>query len=83
MKISISIDCTPDEARGLLGIPDLSAPNEAFAEAFKEKMMGYLGDMDPETVIKTWFPSVQGLEDVQKAFWEGFTGTKAGAEEEI
>jgi len=32
MKVSVDVDCTPEEARRFLGLPDLSAVHEAYVE---------------------------------------------------
>ena len=35
MKVSVDVDCTPEEARRFLGLPDLSAVHEAYVEKMK------------------------------------------------
>ena len=73
MKISIKVECTPDEARKFLGMPDVSAANEVFARSFSEKMAEAVDGIDVDALIKGWMPgAVPGMEDVQKAFWEQF-----------
>jgi uncharacterized protein DUF6489 len=32
MKINVEVDCTPQEAREFLGLPDVSEPNKAFVD---------------------------------------------------
>ncbi|HEY6916168.1 MAG TPA: DUF6489 family protein [Allosphingosinicella sp.] len=36
MKVSVDIDCTPEEARRFLGLPDLSPVHEAYVEQMKK-----------------------------------------------
>ena len=73
MKITIDIDCTPDEARTFFGLPDVKPMQEALIAQLQERMSANLAAMDPETLIKTWMPmglqGLQGLEQMQKAFW--------------
>ena len=70
MKIKIDIDCTPDEARTFLGLPDVKPMQEAMIAQLQERMAANLAAMDPETMIKTWMPmGLQGFEQMQKAFW--------------
>ena len=45
MKVNIEIDCTPDEARQFLGLPDVSKANDAYAEATAKLMKG-AGNLD-------------------------------------
>ena len=77
MKISIKIDCTPEEARKFLGFPDVSAANEAFAASMAAKMASMAEDFDAEALMKSWMPGgAPGMEEFQKAFWEQFSGSK-------
>jgi hypothetical protein len=70
MKVSINIDCTPEEARLFLGLPDVEPMNEAMMAEMTQRMRQAMQAMDPETVLKTWMPaSVQGWEQMQKMFW--------------
>lgn len=32
MKINVEVDCTPQEAREFMGLPDVSEPNKAFVD---------------------------------------------------
>lgn len=79
MKISIEIDCTPEEARNFLGMPDVSAANEVFARSLNEKMTSAMENFDVETLIKGWMPGdVPGMEQFQKMFWDQFGASSAG-----
>ncbi len=40
MKFTIEIDCTPEEARDVLGLPDLTGPNGVYAETMAKAMKG-------------------------------------------
>ena len=40
MKVNLEFDCTPEEARRLLGLPDVTKANEAYAEATARLMQG-------------------------------------------
>lgn len=70
MKITVNIDCTPEEARAFFGLPDLRPMQEAILRQVQEKIMANLAAMEPETVMKNWVPaSLQGMEQLQQAFW--------------
>ncbi len=70
MKITIDVDCTPEEARAFLGLPDVAPMQRALMEDIGERMSAGLEAMDPEALMKTWMPlGVQGLEQAQKLFW--------------
>lgn len=56
MKVTVDVDCTPEEARRFLGLPDLSPVHEAFVE----KMKAAVDDgPNPEMfadMMKAWGP---------------------------
>jgi hypothetical protein len=58
MKVTVNIDCTPEEARAFFGLPDV--------QPLQERLSANLKAMDPETMIKTWLPAaVKGFEQWQ------------------
>ena len=70
MKVEIEIECTPEEARRFLGLPDVQPMQVAMVEEMRRRMMANLEAMEPETLMRTWLPvGLQGLENVQKIFW--------------
>jgi hypothetical protein len=40
MKITIEIDCTPEEARSFMGLPDVSPANNVYVENLAKAMQG-------------------------------------------
>lgn len=79
MKIKIDIDCTPAEARAFLGLPDVGPIQETLMKEAETRMMAALKSMDAEAMLKAWMPGgFESLEKIQKAFWEGLAGKKAG-----
>lgn len=45
MKVNVEVDCTPEEARRFLGLPDVSKANDAYVEAVLKAMQG-VGNLD-------------------------------------
>ena len=85
MKVTIDIECTPEEARTFLGLPDLQPMQQAVLGQLQERLSANLAVMDPETLFKTWLPAgLQNLEALQRFFWSQMTGggTAGGAREE-
>ncbi len=74
MKVTINIDCTPEEARVFLGLPDVQPMQKVLLAQVQERMSNNLAAMDPETMVKTWLPlSLQNLEQLQRFFWSQMT----------
>lgn len=79
MKFTVDVDCTPDEARAFLGLPDVKPMQDALMKQMQDRMTAALSAMDPETMMKTWLPAgVQGMEQLQKMFWAQFGGGASG-----
>lgn len=77
MKITVDVDCTPEEARTFLGLPDVKPMQDALLRQAQERLSASMQAMDPETMMKTWMPAgVQGLEQLQK-FWSSFATAAA------
>ncbi|KIL97870.1 hypothetical protein CCC_00931 [Paramagnetospirillum magnetotacticum MS-1] len=73
MKITVDVDCTPDEARTFLGLPDVKPMQQAMMKQIQDQMAANLHAMEPETMLKVWLPAgVQGMEHLQKMFWSQF-----------
>ena len=70
MKMTINIDCTPEEARTFLGLPDVQPMQEALMQELTSRMQAALRASDPDTMLKTWLPAtVQNWEQLQRMFW--------------
>ena len=77
MKISVDVDCTPDEARHFFGLPNVSPLQEKMMKEIEKRMMDNLAAMDPDSLMRTWLPfGLEGLEKMQKAFWSQMGGKK-------
>ncbi len=45
MQVNVTVDCTPEEARRFLGLPDVSQANEIYGKALADAMKG-VGSFD-------------------------------------
>ncbi len=85
MKITIDVDCTAEEARHFLGLPDVKPVQDALMKEIQDRMMANLQAVDAETLFKTWLPAqLEGFEQMQKFFWSQFSkgGTDPGSGKE-
>jgi len=79
MKVTINIDCSPEEARSFFGLPDVKAVQDEIMRQMVERMKGGFTDRDMAEMTKMMMSGVQGMEQFQKLFWSQFTGgTKGG-----
>ncbi|RAI59038.1 DUF6489 family protein [Roseicella frigidaeris] len=56
MKVNVEIDCTPEEARRFLGLPDLRPMQDAVMAKVQQQMLDAVDALSPETLLKTWMP---------------------------
>jgi Family of unknown function (DUF6489) len=69
MKISLDIDCTPEELRGFFGLPDVKPMQETLLREVEERLRANVKALDPETMLNTWLPAgLKGFEQLQKMF---------------
>lgn len=40
MKINVEVDCTPEEARRFMGLPDVTRANEVYVDTLVQAMQG-------------------------------------------
>ena len=70
MKVTVNIDCTPEEARAFLGLPDVKPFQESMMDQMQAQMQSTIDTLGPEAIMKTFFPAgLQGFEELQKMFW--------------
>jgi hypothetical protein len=69
MKITVDVDCTPEEARTFLGLPDVRPMQEELMREMQARMSANLKAMDPEEMMRLWLPaSMKGFEQLQDMF---------------
>jgi hypothetical protein len=54
MKMTIEVDCTPQEARAALGLPDVTALNDKLVAEMQARMAANLAALQPEELMKNW-----------------------------
>lgn len=54
MKLNITVDCTPEEARTFLGLPDVSQINDLYISEMQKRMQANMEMLEPEALMKTW-----------------------------
>lgn len=65
MKINVEVDCTPEEARAALGLPDLTPIHDRYVALVAETMQGGASPEMLETLMRSWAP----MGDAGMALW--------------
>ncbi len=70
MKFNFDIECTPEEARRFIGLPDIAPMQEKMLKELEGRMLDNIRSLSPEEMVKTWMPAtMQGFGEMQKIFW--------------
>lgn len=75
MKFTVNVECTPEEARRFIGLPDVTPLNEAIVAEMTKRMEANVALMSPDTMLKSWMSVGTQAQD---AFLKLMT-TSAGA----
>ncbi len=63
MKVNIEVDCTPDEARRFLGLPDVAPMQQTVMAALERRMVEAIGSTDTQKLMEQWLPlGLKGME---------------------
>ena len=52
MKITIDIDCTPEEARTFMGLPDVAPLQKEMMQEIGDRLKSTMKSMDPEIFVE-------------------------------
>jgi hypothetical protein len=82
MKIQIEIECTPEEARNLMGLPDVSAANSVYVDTVTKAMRGVSSPDQLQEFAQALAPMGQvGLKLFQSFVEGGMKAAQRGAGE--
>ena len=80
MKVNVEIDCTPEEARAFLGLPDVGALNEHLVAEMRKRVDANLAMAAPEELMKSWMAfGGQASEQFMKFMSAAAAGSLGGA----
>lgn len=54
MKFTVNVECSPEEARRFMGLPDVTPINDKLVDEMGKRMEANLKMMSPETMMSSW-----------------------------
>ena len=63
MKMTIEVDCSPEEARRFLGLPDVSSLNDHLVDEMKKRIDSNMSMISPDELMKNWMAFGQGAQE--------------------
>ena len=70
MKMTIEVDCSPEEARRFLGLPDVSGLNEHLVAEMSKRIDANISMLNPEEFMKNWMTLGVGAQEQFLRFME-------------
>ena len=63
MKMTIEVDCSPEEARRFLGLPDVSTLNDHLVGEMKKRIDANMSMISPDELMKNWMSFGAGAQE--------------------
>jgi hypothetical protein len=63
MKMTIEVDCTPEEARRFLGLPDVTPLNDHIVKELQSKVSANMTLLSGEEIMKNWMAFGAGAQE--------------------
>jgi hypothetical protein len=80
LKFNIEVECTPDEARRFLGLPEIAPMQERLIEEMEVQLKETIRAMDGKAMLEQWLPvGIKGVEQFQ-SFWTQLAAAAAGVQ---
>ena len=76
MKFEVTVECTPEEARRFIGLPDVTPLNEAMVREMTSRMEQNMQMMSPDAMMRSWM-TIGG--QAQEALMGLMTSAASGA----
>jgi hypothetical protein len=77
MKMTIEVDCSPEEARRFLGLPDVTSLNAQLVEEMQKRMTANMSLMSPDEMMKNWMSFGAGAQEQFRKLMEVGLGAAA------
>ena len=71
MKITVDIDCTPEEARVFFGLPNVQPMQERLLLEMEQRLRASLQAMSPEAMMQSWMTGLKSLDELREKFLAG------------
>jgi hypothetical protein len=78
MKVTVDVDCTPEEARRFLGLPDLTPVHQAYVERMTRAVTEGVTAESFADMARSWGPMSEAGMSMWKTMLEGMSGRRDG-----
>ena len=80
MKVRVEMDMTPEEARAMMGLPDIAPMQQKMMEEMLARMKAAFDTGDPDAMMRAWMPlgGARAFEQFQKLLWDSARSVATG-----
>jgi hypothetical protein len=86
MKVTVEMDMTPQEARAMMGLPDIAPMQQKMMDEMQARMKAAFDTGDPDAMMRAWMPFMNGgagggakaFEQFQKLLWDSASRVASG-----
>lgn len=71
MKVNVEVECTPEEARRAIGLPDLTPIHDRYVSMLLESMSGTVKPEMIDSLVKSWAPMSEAGFGMWRRLFEG------------
>ena len=79
MKMTVEVDCTPEEARRFLGLPDLTPVHQAYVERMQKAVTEGVSPESFAELARAWGPMSEAGMKMWQSMLAGMSGGGSGA----
>jgi len=79
MKINVEVECTPEEARRAMGLPDLSPVHDRYVAMMVEAVEKQGTPEGFEQMMRGWAPMGEAGMNFWRGLFDASAGTKSGS----
>lgn len=78
MKVNIEVDCTPEEARHFLGLPDVAPMQKVLIDQMQARLVEIVAQSDPKALLEQWMPFGMKTLEQLPAMWSQMAAAAVG-----
>jgi hypothetical protein len=75
MKVTVDVDCTPEEARRFMGLPDMSSVHELYLDKLKRSIEEGITPDAIEGMMRAWAPMGEAGMNMWRQMLDQMSGT--------
>ena len=79
MKITVDVDCTPEEARRFMGLPDMTAVHDAYIDKLKQTIEEGITPDALNAMMRSWMPMGEAGMNIWRSMFDQM-GRAAGSD---